>query len=201
MPERAQTFHTNPSIFLRIKQKDQAPREIAWQEFQDRYAPIIAGFARKFGARRQDAEDVVQDVMLGFFAKSPAFTYDPSRGRFRGYLKVCTIRALQRRMGQNAKFAGASVSLENIDKQGNDQIEQTWNQAWEEQIFRRALEEVRKEIGQTKNYQAFQQYVLRARPAEEVAAELDMHLNAVYRAKQRVSEILREKVAAMRDEE
>ncbi|MGH7178184.1 MAG: sigma factor, partial [Tepidisphaeraceae bacterium] len=87
---------TNPSIFLRLKQSDTAPREIAWAEFHKRYAPIITAFAQRLGARSQDVDDVVQDVLLGFYSKSPTFIYDPAKGRFRGYLKVCTYRALSK---------------------------------------------------------------------------------------------------------
>src|SRR4051812_29101208 len=73
---------TNPTIFLRLKESDSAPREIAWNEFSARYAPVIGGFARRLGARPQDIDDVVQDVLMGFFVKSPTFVYDPSKGRF-----------------------------------------------------------------------------------------------------------------------
>ena len=42
---------TNPTIFLRLRAGDAAPREIAWDEFNARYAPIIAGFARRLATR------------------------------------------------------------------------------------------------------------------------------------------------------
>ena len=55
---------TNPTIFLRLNESRGAPREIAWDEFGARYAPIITAFARRLGARPQDVDDVVQDVLL-----------------------------------------------------------------------------------------------------------------------------------------
>ena len=67
------------SIFIRLNSADAKPREIAWLEFHQRYAPIIAGFAQIFGARAQDVDDVIQDVLLGFDGQSPTFIYDPSR--------------------------------------------------------------------------------------------------------------------------
>src|SRR3954470_7522949 len=72
------TLTTNPSIFIRLKAADAAPREFAWKEFHERYAPIIAGFAQRLGARKPDLDDILQDVMLGFFSKSPTFVYDPA---------------------------------------------------------------------------------------------------------------------------
>src|SRR5882757_9312481 len=129
---------TNPSIFLRLKAADAAPREFAWKEFHDRYAPIIAGFAQRLGARQPDLEDVIQDVMLGFFSKSPTFIYDPAKGRFRGYLKVCTFNALKLRAGQNAKFMG--LPLGDVDPAA-PAVETTWEQEWQQQQLNRALKE------------------------------------------------------------
>src|SRR4051794_8411579 len=87
---------TRPSIFLRLKQSDRAPRELAWRQFYDQYAPVISSYARRKGASPQQAEEIVQDVISGFYAASPKFIYDPARGRFRGYLKTCVARARSR---------------------------------------------------------------------------------------------------------
>src|SRR6476646_9127174 len=97
---------TNPSIFVRLKATDAKPREFAWNEFHARYAPIIATFARRLGGKPQDVDDAVQDVLAGFFAKAPTFIYDPVKGRFRGYLKVCTYHALKKRLGKQARVQG-----------------------------------------------------------------------------------------------
>src|SRR5262245_40988191 len=87
---------TRASIFFKLRASDRAPRELAWRQFYERYAPVILGYAQKKGATRQQADEVVQDVICGFFSVSPRFVYDPSRGRFRAYLKACAGRALGR---------------------------------------------------------------------------------------------------------
>ena len=69
----ASSPETNPSIFLRLNRTDTAVRELAWEEFHRRYAPAVASFARHLGVRPADADDVVQNVLLGFYAKSPRF--------------------------------------------------------------------------------------------------------------------------------
>ncbi|MBC8107448.1 MAG: sigma-70 family RNA polymerase sigma factor [Anaerolineae bacterium] len=189
---------TNPSIFLRLKQSDAAPREFAWKEFHARYAPIITAFAVRLGARQQDIDDVLQDVMLGFFSKSPTFVYDSGKGRFRGYLKVCTYRALATLVGKHARYQG--VSLDQIDPQAVA-IEHAWNEIWEQELYQRAMQEVRAQRGQTKTFLAFEQYVAHNQPAESVAASLELHLTSVYRAKREVTDMLREKIRAMNDED
>src|SRR4029079_2089726 len=122
---------TNPSIFLRLNASDSEPREMAWEEFNARYVPIIASFARRLGSKSQDVDDVVQDVLLGFFLKSPTFVYDPAKGRFRRYLKICTYHALQKRFGTRAKVLGKSLDEVDPDSVA---IEQIWNDAWEQQL-------------------------------------------------------------------
>jgi RNA polymerase sigma factor (sigma-70 family) len=189
---------TNPTIFMRLKQTDAQPREFAWSEFHARYAPIIAGFAKRLGARPQDIDDAVQDVLVGFFAKAPTFVYDPSKGRFRGYLKVCTYRAMQKRFGKQVKLNGKPLSELDPDAVSVDQV---WNDVWERDQLRRALDEVRDSMGHTKTFLAFELYAVFDQPAQAVAEKLDMHINSVYRAKEQITKLLQEKMLARPDDE
>ena len=182
---------TNPTIFLRLRQPEAAPRALAWEEFYSRYAPIISAFARRLQARPQDAEDVVQDVMIGFFAKAPSFVYDPAKGRFRSYVKVCTYRALRKRLGKAARVNGRPLDDQDPSSLAIDQV---WEDVWEQQQLRWALEELRRSAGHTKAFHAFELYVVFSRPAQEVAATLDMHVNSVYRAKEQITQLLREQL-------
>ena len=186
---------TNPSIFLRLNRTDTAMRELAWEEFHRRYAAAIAGFARRIGVPSADVEDVVQDVLVGFYSTSPAFVYDPSRGRFRGYLKTCTFHAVRRRLGRDAKFRG--LPLDRVDPEALE-VEQAWNDVWEQEQLRRAVDELRREAGTTKTFRAFEMYVILDLPPQEVSRRLDLHVDNVYRAKQSVTRTLREKLDAMR---
>lgn len=171
---------------------------MAWQEFHDRYAPVITGFARKLGTLANDVDDVVQEVLMGFYSRSPTFTYDPTRGRFRGYLKTCTCHVLSQRVEKRATVA--AVPLEKVDPEALE-IEQIWNDVWEQQLLRRAIEQVRGEIGLTKTFRAFELYVMLGRPAQQVSQELDLHIDNVYRSKEQITQMLRERIDAMRAEE
>ena len=98
MPPEAQHsgYTTRASIFLRLQSDDAQLRELSWQQFHDRYAPVIAGFARNAGLRGDAIQDVIQDVLTGFFQAAPKFQYDPGKGRFRGYLKKATITTIKK---------------------------------------------------------------------------------------------------------
>jgi RNA polymerase sigma factor (sigma-70 family) len=186
---------TNPSIFLRLKVGDEAVREVAWHQFYQRWGGVIAGFARQLGASAQDTEDIVQDVLIGFYATSPRFVYDPARGRFRGYLKTCTCHVVQRRAGRDAKFRG--LSLKQIDPDALE-VDQVWNDVWEQEELRRAVEQVRDEIGTTKTFQAFEMYVIQDIAPTEVSRRLGLHIDNVYRSKESVTQLLRKKLDGIR---
>jgi RNA polymerase sigma factor (sigma-70 family) len=196
--ESSGAFTTNATLFLRIKATDPQPREIAWEEFRGRYAPMIAGFARNLGARPQDVDDLIQDVLMGFFALSPAFVYDPAKGRFRGYLKVCTFRALRQRLGQNARFK--AIPLDNVDPESLD-VEQVWNDVWEQEQLRRALEAAREAYNGSSTFRAFELYVILGKPPGDVAQELGLNINSVYKAKERVTQLLRQKLKELGEQQ
>jgi RNA polymerase sigma-70 factor, ECF subfamily len=197
--ERVDALTTRPSIFVRLNGTNEGPREIAWSDFRKRYAPIIAGFARNLGARPQEIDDVIQDVLMGFFAKSPTFVYDPAKGRFRGYLKVCTYRALRKRSSVAAlKFK--AMPLDQVDPDSLE-FDQAWNDVWEQEQLRRALDETREHYRHANTFRAFEQYVILGKPADQVAELLGMHVNSVYRAKEQITEVLRQKMQARQNEE
>lgn len=189
---------TNPSIFLRLNRTDPALRELAWHEFHQRYAAAIGSFARQLGVPSAEVEDVVQDVLVGFYATAPRFVYDPARGRFRSYLKTCTFHALRRRIGQDVKFRG--LALDQVDPEALE-VEQVWHDVWEQELLRRAVEELRAEIGTTKTFRAFEMYVILDLPPQEVSRQLAMHVDNVYRAKESVTRKLRERLQEIRGAE
>jgi RNA polymerase sigma-70 factor (ECF subfamily) len=189
---------TNPSIFLQLSGKDAVGREIAWKDFHASYGPIIGGFARKLGARGQDVDDLVQDVMVGFFGKLPTFVYDPCRGRFRGYLKVCTFRAAAKRFARDGKLK--SLPLSSLDEDALE-VEQVWNDVWERQQLQRAMAAVKEQHRDDKSWDAFEQNVVHGRAAQEVAEELGVSVSAVYKARDRIGEALRRQLRQLKSEE
>jgi RNA polymerase sigma-70 factor (ECF subfamily) len=192
---------TRASIFLRLKADDTATREIAWNDFRDHYAPIIAGFARKLSVKPQDIDDIIQDVMFGFFSQSPTFVYDPSRGRFRGYLKVCTFRAMQRRLGPRARWN--EIPLDQVPPD-HVQVEQAWHDIWEEQILQRAVDQTRQQCadaGDAEAFRAFELHVIKDQPIDAICRELNVSESTIYRAKSRVSALLKKRLEVLEDSE
>ncbi len=189
---------TRQSLLMRLSDDAAAVREVAWEEFHAWYAPLIAGFARRLGVRGAEVDDVVQDVLLGFFKRVPGFRYDAGRGRFRGYLKVCTVRAVRLRQKQ---AGGAVATAPDVLDRNAATLETAWHEAWEENLLRRALLQIRARHAGSLVCQAFEAVVLQARSPAEVAEEFGMGIEGIYKAKQRISTELRQAVRRLRDEE
>jgi RNA polymerase sigma-70 factor (ECF subfamily) len=197
---------TRPSVFVRMKEGDAQPRELAWQEFYERYAPLITGYARRQGVTPEQAEELVQDVMLGFFAASPKFVYDPARGHFRSYLRTCVRRALKRQREGDRAHRTTSVPIDEIDvpdARGDDPADAlVWDELWERQQLHRILEDVREHYrskGRIETFLAFERNVLFGEPAEKIAADLGISTASVHMAKMRVTRRLAEKKARFAD--
>ena len=75
-------------LLLQLKSDETVNREMGWGIFVDRYGPIICGFARNAGLPSSEADDIMQTVLFNFFRVADQFEYDPSKGRFRGYLET-----------------------------------------------------------------------------------------------------------------
>jgi RNA polymerase sigma-70 factor (ECF subfamily) len=197
-PENDESLLTRASILERLGTSDSKIREMAWADFRKRYVPVISGFASRCGAARQDLEDIVQDVLTAFVGKQGEFVYDPSRGRFRGYLKTCAVRATIRRAGKNARFRG--VPLDEISD-ADQAVEPVWNDIWEKELISQALTEVKSQRENDVTFQAFEQYVLLARSSDIVATELGISVNSVHQAKTRITKELRDAVQRLKDSE
>ena len=113
-----------------------ALREIGWREFTDTYVPVIAGFARNAGVPPREIDDVIQDALLNFFRAAKRFEYDPSRGRFRGYLKSITLNAIRSRHRRRRPATRENEDLEMpLDGERADAL---WDREWTEQLLHRA---------------------------------------------------------------
>ena len=191
----ADPYVTRGSIFQELNSAEPVRRDMAWKNLMARYGPIIRGFARSCGATQQDIDDIVQDVMAGFYAVSPNFEYDPAIGRFRGWLKTCTLRATIRRAGKNLKFRGVPLDeVPDVDAA----VEPVWEDLWEKELVARALHLLRQKSGDRLPFRAFEQYVLLDRSAQEVAEGLNTSVENVHQAKTRMTKELRQIVSRLR---
>jgi RNA polymerase sigma-70 factor (ECF subfamily) len=197
----ADSVVTRPSLLARIK--DTGDRQ-AWAEFVDVYAPLIYGFAQKKGLQDADAADLTQEV-LGAVARSAArLDYDPARGRFRGWLfrvvrnELCDFAAARRRHRPGSGDTDMKRRLEEQPAPPEDEVA-AWEREYERQLFALACEQVRGDF-QEPTWQAFWLTAIRGKSGKEVAGVLGLTTAAVYLAKRRVTERLKEQIDYLRAE-
>ncbi len=170
----------------------------AWQEFCERYALLIRGFARRHHLQSADCDEVVQDTLVALAAAMPSFGYDPAKGKFRSYLKTVALHEIYRRLRQNQ----AQVDLEApeaaiADATTDDRTEHLWEMEWRQYHLRQAMRIVAVEFNE-RDRAAFEDYAIGGAAISEVTAALQMSADQVYQAKSRIlkrlSQIIQQQV-------
>ena len=192
-------YETNMDLLLQLKSDETVNREMGWGIFVDRYGPIICGFARNAGLPSGEADDVMQNVLFNFFRVADQFEYDPSKGRFRGYLKRITLNAIRQRY-RKRREANLDTHGMQVAEDGRDELEAVFDREWAEHLLSEAMTEARPKF-EPKTWEAFELYGRRGMSAERAAERLEMTPETVRHAKSRVMKTVREIVTRLREEE
>jgi len=171
--------------------------EAVWQQYVDRYRPLIERAGVGYGLSRADAEEVAQRSLIDFAKAYGEGSYQRDRGRLRDWLfgivrnRVRGDRRANAR--ERARVAGDQTAGEDLlaSAQASDELEALWEEEWRAEIMRQCTDLVRAEV-QPRTYEAFRRYALESEPAEDVARSLEIDLEAVYDAKRRVLRRMRE---------
>jgi RNA polymerase sigma-70 factor, ECF subfamily len=182
---------TSPTLLSRLRRSDDND---AWKRFVVLYTPLLSYWASKAGIQPADAAELIQEVLIVLLRSLPNFQYDPNRS-FRAWLHTLLRTKWidrQRRRPQATMAAGLSAVA------GPDDFMELEDEEFRKLLVQRALQLAEEEFGHN-TVQAFRATALESRPASEVAAELSISENAVYLAKRRVMQRLRESLDGMWD--
>ena len=199
MSER-EGLRTNPSIFPRLRDwRD----DKAWRWFHTTYGSLIAAWLRR--ERFDDVEDITQEVLLKVarLIRDEKFVYDP-RQTFRGYLRTAVQNTLRdhrkrraRRPVEEAVGGGAGQEILEREAPWLDQLEAEWEEQW--RLGQVAAARVRAQV-EPSSWEAFERTAIKGESGALVAARLGLSVAAVYKARQRVAEKLREAGARLQHE-
>lgn len=170
----------------------------AWRDFCDRYGDLIRGFARRAGCNDNDADDVLQEVLIALVGAMPSFRYDPEKGRFRGYLKTIVVRAVAKKSCQ--KRPVEELSAHDVASSEPAAEERLWEEEWRQHHLRLAMRVIEAEFS-VHDRAAFQRYAVEGQSVAETAKALGLSVDHVYQAKSRILRRLGELVAQQVAEE
>jgi RNA polymerase sigma factor (sigma-70 family) len=192
---------TRSSLIVRLRDRaDQA----AWAEFVEIYRPVIYRLACRKGLQDADAEDLVQRVLVAVALAVHRWEQDDTRGRFRTWLSCIArnliINALTRQAPDRALGDAATQALlaQQAAPEGPDSA--LLRTEYRREVFHWAARQIQAEF-RPDTWLAFWQTAAEGRPIEEVARQLGKKPGAVYTARGRVMQRLREKILDWEDTE
>jgi RNA polymerase sigma-70 factor (ECF subfamily) len=190
---------TRQSLLLRA----QTGEEKAWKDLTELYRPLILGWLNRQGVPAGDLEDLSQDILLSVVKHLPSFQHSGRRGAFRAWLRtiVCnrTIdywRALDTdTQGQGG--SGATAALQQLADPDSD-LNRQWDEEHDRYVLSCLLDLVEEEFEAT-TLRAFRRLALDGASGAEAAQELGLSVAAVYVAKSRVLQRIRQEAEGLID--
>ncbi len=198
---------TDRSLLSRARQgSDQG-----WRILVQIYGPIVYGWIRRCGRQPADAADVMQETFMAAAAALGRFDDRRDGNSFRGWLWTIArnkLRDQQRRERQPSAIGGsdAQLRLQQIPDSANDpltRLEQDEPPSTLENDRRairlRALECLRQSID-PRSWKMFWEATVQGRDPQIIADEMGVSRWAVYKARARVLQRLREELAGLEEE-
>jgi RNA polymerase sigma factor (sigma-70 family) len=191
---------TSATLLERLRNRADAE---AWQRLVDLYSPLLSAWLRRHPLQDADVDDLVQEVLVTVAREAPKFQHSGRPGAFRHWLRTILANRLRefwrgRRLRPmptgDSDFVGMLDQLEDSDSS----LSHLWDREHDQHIVRRLLAMIEPQFSQT-TWQAFRRVVLDGARPETVAAELGLTVNAVFIAKSRVLQRLREEGRVLLD--
>ena len=178
---------TQPSLLDRLQRGD----EISWSDFYHRYSPIISCAGRYYHFSDSECEDLVQQVMLKFFANSQRFVYRAGQVKFRSYFAKLIHSQVVDNIRRNAVQSRLQATAEDVL---HGDFHEVFMTEWRKTALAEAKEELKRRVDE-KTFQAFEMYGLQNRNAAQVAEILGMSVASLYTAKSRCMKMMQEIIA------
>jgi RNA polymerase sigma-70 factor (ECF subfamily) len=190
---------TSLTLMMRVQQDPADPE--AWDDFVQRYQPIIRAWCLRWGSQPSDADDVAQQVLVRLLGAMKKYHYDPAPG-FRGWLKTVTHNAWLDFVGSRPRTAGKdSEHLASIADSHDalDDLENQMEQAFEQELLELAMRRVEERVKPT-TWQAFRLTHVEHLSGAEAAARLSVPVSQVFVARHRVVKLLKEEIQRLKAE-
>ena len=186
-----------------LVRRAQTGEENAWKDLTDLYRPLIIGWLNRQGVPARDLEDLSQDILVSVVKHLPTFEHSGRRGAFRSWLRtiVCSRttdywRAIDAAT-QASGGSGATAALQQIADPDSD-LNRQWDEEHDRYVLDCLLDLVEEEF-EPATLKAFRRLALDGVSGAEAAQELGLSVAAVYVAKSRVLQRIRQEAEGLID--
>jgi RNA polymerase sigma-70 factor, ECF subfamily len=197
--DRSEPSSVSSTLLARIK----AHQPEAWRRFVDIYGPVIYRWCRMASVPKDEAADVVQEVFIAATKHIDEFRRDRPGDSLTGWMSAITrskvVDYFRSRQGR-AAGQGGTDAYERLCQFADSSSISLIKEPEESQalIARLGLNLVRAEF-EDHTWQAFWRTAVEGQPANVVAADLRMTVQAVYKAKSRVLRRARQELKGLLD--
>lgn len=193
-------YNTRQTLIQRIKAN---PDEQSWEEFLRIYNPYIYAIIRNMNISPDDAEDVAQQVLIKVWKGIGKVEYSPVR-LFRNWLSTVTSNCVKDFIRKRAKDAerleqaSRDDTLTYLNAIALPDIDRIADREWGTHLANLAMERI-EGLFSGKAIQVFMMS-LEGVGVPEIAREMGLKDNSVYRLKNRVKERLAKEIELLRSE-
>jgi len=190
--------NTSLTLLNRLRHASDAD---AWQRLFGLYQPLLIVWLRKYEVQSADADDLAQDILVSVSKNLVSFEHNGRSGAFRTWLRrmlVNRLRTFWRSRDRRPPIQGDSSIEDRLAEFEDDAsaMSQLWNRQHDLYVLKKLLELSRPGFS-PETWLAFTRVALHGERADFVAKETGMSLNAVFIAKSRVLNKLREEAAGL----
>ncbi len=185
---------TSHSLIARVKDPADGG---AWTEFLEIYRPVVYRMARRRGMQDADAQDVTQRVFLAISQAIDGWEPGADRPPFRAWLVTVARNAITKALSRSRPDVGAGTSslMELLKAQPSGDPETTAELVLEgrREALRWASEHIRAEFSES-TWKLFWQTAVEGSSVAEVAVATGRSAGAIYMARFRVLQRMKQKV-------
>ena len=184
---------THTSLLAQLKSLDDRQ---AWEQFVALYRPVIYRIARRRGFQEADAQDVTQRVLASIANSIHRWKPHDASTRFRHWLRRVVRNAIinaATRGPRESPVSGLPDESLLLDVKVVPAWEDEIHLEYRREIFRQAAELVQHDVA-PETWRAFHLTVVEGQAADAVANELGKSVGAVYAARGRVMQRIKDAV-------
>jgi RNA polymerase sigma-70 factor, ECF subfamily len=196
--EAASSPSGSSSISSTLLDRIRAQQPEAWERLVNLYSPVVYQWCRQYAVPRDDAPDLVQEVFVSVALHIGGFRRDRAGDSFTAWLRTITRNKIRNhfsaRRGKPAAQGGTDAQMRLLDvPEAPDPSETTDPREVNNLVVPIALNLVRAEF-ENRTWEAFQRAAVEGQSPAQIAADLGMSIQAVYKAKSRVLRRLRQEL-------